>query len=172
MLLLLPWTMPLSLSVSLLMVNTPLLLTRCRFSIFLLVSYCPDCIVPSVGWLALLHCLLFICLVLSGRVFIAYREPFSLAQPFSDGGSNLLSLKILKISTSANGGPYGKHVCRVTFKHLTKPLRSHIRSSGTLGQLLKIPPFSAHSAGERGVPEYFFWLESFYFFELGDHEIF
>ena len=35
----------------------------------------------------------------------------------------------------------GAHVCRVTFKHLPKPLRSHTRSFRTLGQLLKIPPF-------------------------------
>jgi hypothetical protein len=48
-------------------------------------------------------------------------------------------------------------------KHLPQPLRSHIISFGTLSQLFKIPPFSAqklHSAGRRGVPEYFFWLES------------
>ena len=32
---------------------------------------------------------------------------------------------------------YGACVCRVTFKHLPQPLRSHIRSFGTLGQLLK-----------------------------------
>ena len=30
------------------------------------------------------------------------------------------------------------------------PHRSHIRSFGTLGQRLKIPPFSNHSAGGRG----------------------
>ena len=35
----------------------------------------------------------------------------------------------------------GTHVCRVTFKDLPKPLRSHISSFGTLGQLLKIHPF-------------------------------
>jgi hypothetical protein len=43
----------------------------------------------------------------------------------------------------------------VTFKHLPQPLRSHIRSFGTIGQLFKIAPFSAqksHSAGGRGVP--------------------
>ena len=45
---------------------------------------------------------------------------------------------------------FGAHVCRVTFKHLPQPLRSHIQSFGTLGQLLKIPPFSAHSAVGRG----------------------
>ena len=28
-------------------------------------------------------------------------------------------------------------VCRVTFKHLPQPLRSHIRSFGTIKQLLK-----------------------------------
>ena len=31
---------------------------------------------------------------------------------------------------------------KVAFKHLPQPLRSHIRSFGTLGQLLKIPPLS------------------------------
>ena len=31
----------------------------------------------------------------------------------------------------------GTSVCRVTFKHLPQPLRSHIRSFETLGQLLK-----------------------------------
>jgi hypothetical protein len=52
----------------------------------------------------------------------------------------------------------GAHVCRVTFKHLHQPLRSHIWSFGTLGQLFKIPPFSArksHSTGVRGVPDFF-----------------
>jgi hypothetical protein len=29
--------------------------------------------------------------------------------------------------------------------------------------------FSAHSKGGRGVPDYFFWLESFDFFPLGSH---
>jgi hypothetical protein len=40
-------------------------------------------------------------------------------------------------------------VCKVAFKHLPQPLRSHIQSFGTLGQLLKIPPFctqKSHSA--------------------------
>ena len=53
----------------------------------------------------------------------------------------------------------GAHVCRVTFKHLPQPLRSHIRSFGTIGQLFKIPPFSAqksHSAGGMGGPPNFF----------------
>ena len=58
---------------------------------------------------------------------------------------------------------FGAHVCRVTLKHVLQPLRSHIRSFGTLGQLLKIPPFSAHSAGGRGVPQFLGGLESFYF---------
>ena len=63
-----------------------------------------------------------------------------------------------KNSSSADGGPrspsahawrvrssphrhyrkfFGARVCRVTFRHLSQPLRSHIRSFGTLGQLLK-----------------------------------
>ena len=50
-------------------------------------------------------------------------------------------------------------VCRVTFKHLPQPLRSHIRSFGTLRQLFKKPTFSAqksHSAGGRGGPPIIF----------------
>jgi hypothetical protein len=35
----------------------------------------------------------------------------------------------------------GIRVCRVTFKHLPQPLRSHILSFGTLVQLFKIHPF-------------------------------
>jgi hypothetical protein len=57
----------------------------------------------------------------------------------------------------------GACVCRVTFKHLPQPLRRHIWIFGTLGQLFKIPPFSAqksHSAGGRGGPRIFFWLQS------------
>ena len=53
----------------------------------------------------------------------------------------------------------GARVCRVTCKHLPQPLRSHILSFGTLGQIFKIPPFSAqksHSAGGRGGPRIFF----------------
>jgi hypothetical protein len=38
---------------------------------------------------------------------------------------------------------FGTRVCRVTFKHLPQPLRSHILSFGTIGQIFKIPPFSA-----------------------------
>ena len=72
---------------------------------------------------------------------------------------------IRAISSHANGGPRmltlwfgpppphqheknfsGASVCRVSFKHIPYPLRSHIQNFGTLGQLLKIPPFFAHSA--------------------------
>ena len=35
----------------------------------------------------------------------------------------------------------GAHVCRVTFKHLPQPLRSHTWSPGILGQLLKLTPY-------------------------------
>jgi hypothetical protein len=41
----------------------------------------------------------------------------------------------------------------VTFKHLPQPLRSHIRSFGTLGQLLKIPPCPPKYVIVQGVPE-------------------
>jgi hypothetical protein len=50
---------------------------------------------------------------------------------------------------------FAARVCRVTFKHLPQPLQSHILSFGTLGQLFRIPPFSAkklHSEGGRGGP--------------------
>jgi hypothetical protein len=35
----------------------------------------------------------------------------------------------------------GARVCRVTFKHIPQPLRSHSQGFGTLRQLLKITPF-------------------------------
>ena len=46
----------------------------------------------------------------------------------------------------------GERVCRVTFKHLPQPLISHIQSFGTLGEVLKMTPFSAHSVGGKGGP--------------------
>ena len=69
-----------------------------------------------------------------------------------------LEPQLEEISAIADGGPHsrvwaretlhsaphrhqqklsGTRVCRVTFKHLPQPLRSHIRSFGTLGQLFK-----------------------------------
>jgi hypothetical protein len=57
----------------------------------------------------------------------------------------------------------GARVCRVTFKHLPQPLRSHIRSIGTIGQLFKknyFPPKNRIVRGVGGVPEIFFGLES------------
>ena len=96
LLLLFPWNMPLLLAVSLLMVNTPLLLTRCKFSIFLIASDCIDCFGPWVDWLELLHCLPFSCLVLSVGVFVEYRVPFSLGQLSKDGGSDFLNLNNIK----------------------------------------------------------------------------
>ena len=36
---------------------------------------------------------------------------------------------------------FATQVCKVTFKHLPQPLRSHTRRFGTLGQLLTISPF-------------------------------
>jgi hypothetical protein len=50
--------------------------------------------------------------------------------------------------------------CRVTFKHLPQPHRRHIQSFGTLGQLLKMPPFSSqnyHSDRGRGCPFFRVW---------------
>ena len=64
------------------------------------------------------------------------------------------------------------HVCRDTFKHLPQPLRSHIRSFGTLWKLFKIPPFPPKYVivrGVGGVPEFCFRLESSYLFYLGAH---
>jgi hypothetical protein len=60
----------------------------------------------------------------------------------------------------------GAHVCRITFKHLPQPIRSHIKSFGIIGQLLKfskkklkMPPQGARG-GLRiflGVNISFFW---------------
>jgi hypothetical protein len=70
----------------------------------------------------------------------------------------------MKISAHADGGPRsrvcacetlrsaphrreqkfsGTHVCRVTFKQIPQPLKTHVRSFGTLRQHLKILPLSA-----------------------------
>jgi hypothetical protein len=67
-----------------------------------------------------------------------------------------------KYSASADGGPHSR-VCAVTFKHPPRPIRSHIRSFGTLGQHLKLLPFVRPSAGVGGVPNLFYG---------GDHHIF
>ena len=40
---------------------------------------------------------------------------------------------------------FGVHVCKVTFKHVPQPLRSHVQSFGTLGQILRAEQ-STHSA--------------------------
>ena len=56
-------------------------------------------------------------------------------------------------------GISGAHVCRITFKHLPQPLRSHIQSFITLGQLFKIPPCPPKYVIVRGVggsPNVFF----------------
>ena len=62
------------------------------------------------------------------------------------------------INTSGNFPAHISAESPSTFKNLPQLLRSHIRSFGTLGQLLKLPNFSAlkcHSAGVGGVPECF-----------------
>jgi hypothetical protein len=66
----------------------------------------------------------------------------------------------------------GTHVCRVTFKHLSQPLWSHITSFGTLGQLFKIPSLSAQICHSRGVPKFLMGLESSYVCYLGAHSKF
>ena len=49
------------------------------------------------------------------------------------------------------------------FRLFSQPLGSHIQIFGTLGQLLKIPPFSAHSSGGRVGPQFFFgWNPSIF----------
>jgi hypothetical protein len=76
-------------------------------------------------------------------------------------GSSITACARLTVHSSPHGHERkfsGARVCRVTFKHLPQPLRIHILSFGTLGQIFKIPPFSAqksHSAGGRGVPQFF-----------------
>ena len=42
------------------------------------------------------------------------------------------------------------HVCKVTFKHLPQPIRSHTQSFRTLGLLLKIPPFFKLTLSGKG----------------------
>ena len=67
----------------------------------------------------------------------------------------VLAPRLCTLDVSAH--PPIARVCRVTFKQLPQPLRSHIQSFGTLGQLLKIPTLSAqicHSAGGRGGPQF------------------
>ena len=46
---------------------------------------------------------------------------------------------------------FGTCVCNVTNKHLLQPLISHIQSFGNLGQLLKIPCFSANKSNSAGI---------------------
>ena len=85
------------------------------------------------------------------------QKLWSLRQPLLGFWPTGLRRKI-EISAGADGGPHfricarktlrsaphghhrkfsGARSCRVTFKHLPQPLRSHIRSFGTLGQLLQ-----------------------------------
>ena len=67
---------------------------------------------------------------------------------------------------------FGARFCKVTFKHLPQPVKSHIPSFGTLGQLFKICPFSgqkSHSAGGRGDPRFIFLVGILIFFYLGAH---
>ena len=50
---------------------------------------------------------------------------------------------------------FDAHVCKVTYKHLPKPLRSHTRSVKTQGQLFEICPFVCKVQGEEKVPTFF-----------------
>ena len=98
--------------------------------------------------------------------FYPYRHLFNVNFRSRRWGSSPTVCARLTVRSSPHRNErkfFGARVCRVTFKHLPQPIRSHILSFGTLGQLFKIPPFSAqksHSAGGRGVPEIFFGLES------------
>ena len=69
-------------------------------------------------------------------------------------GSSLLGLRTLDPPLRPPSTPadfFCGHVCKVAFKHLPKPLRSHIRNFGTLGQLLKIPPCPLKTCIVQGV---------------------
>ena len=90
-----------------------------------------------------------------------YDNPFwGFEQLYQETKNN--NKKKKKISASADGGPRsrvcarltvrssphrherklsGTRVCRVTFKHLPQPLKSNIRSFGTLGRILKFSIF-------------------------------
>jgi hypothetical protein len=64
----------------------------------------------------------------------------------------------LPIDTSEN---FPAPCLQSILNHLPQPLRSHIRSFGTLGKLLKLPsltPQIFNSAGGRGDPRIFFWV--------------
>ena len=77
----------------------------------------------------------------------------------------------------------GAHVCIVTFKHLPQLLKSHIRSFGTLGQLLRFPVIHFCRSNKNlcppnysivrvvggGSPILLLLLESSYFCDLGAH---
>ena len=54
------------------------------------------------------------------------------------------NIRTSEISAHTDGSSLPSARAKI-FRHMC--LKSHIRSFGTLGQLLKIPPFSAHSAG-------------------------
>jgi hypothetical protein len=110
----------------------------------------------------------------------------------SSQGQRTHSARTNKISASADGGPRsrvcaretlrsaphrrerkfsGAHVCRVTFKHLPQPLRSHIWSFGTLGQILKFSKklfknLKTPPRGPGGVSEIFWGLISPFFVRI------
>ena len=55
-------------------------------------------------------------------------------------------------------------ICRLTFKHLP------MQNVGTLKHFLNLTPYPPNYVilrGVRGIPEFFFWLDSFYFCQLG-----
>ena len=77
-------------------------------------------------------------------------------------------------STMALLCPFWMNPCSLVhlFKHLPQPLRSHIRSFGTLGQLLKFSKKTLKNLkmpppqGDRGVPEFFWGLISPFFVRI------
>jgi hypothetical protein len=79
-------------------------------------------------------------------------------------GSSLPGLRMLDLPLSLPStlAEFFTRLCRVTFKYPPQPLRSHIQSFKTLGQLWKIPPVSAYSARVKG-PLIFVWVGNLLF---------
>jgi hypothetical protein len=86
-----------------------------------------------------------------GKNLKPYDNPFW-GLNSADGVPRMIDLRSAPIDTIKKNSD--ECVCRVTFKHLPQPLRSHIRRFGTLGQLLEIPPFvrTMHYVNLSGLP--------------------
>jgi hypothetical protein len=66
--------------------------------------------------------------------------------PTSNDVCNLVAILIFVFIIFCLDCKYAAHVCKVTLKQLSQPIRSHTKSFGTLGKLLEIPPFYANIA--------------------------